>query len=293
MTDKIIDLLPSPDLKAKIKETSYTFSEFDLLQIIYFYSKSFDDRISMLREFAKISSSYVSALAEAYIDYESEQLRSFEKNDGGFIYELEIKENPDSGHSSYLCASYRLALDCIDSYYAEYGQYGAKEGEHTRYLISKRRIFSDPKEFDSDTYIVCTLGAGKTLISLYNCKEDIICNSDLFCEDCQRVCPHKHRDLYFPSFIESYDEIIDYFDNGKHIFCVCPDAHNYKDKLVEQYFAIPLDSPSIREKRFEDSFYDHIHVPPPNATKATPNDLDEKARKNYFDFVEYMRTHLE
>ena len=50
---------------------------------------------------------------------------------------------------------------------------------------------------------------------------------------------------------------------------------------------IPLDSSEIREHRFDADFFDHEHIELPLATLASPDDLDEVMRKNYFDFVEY------
>ena len=48
MTNEIIELLPSSDLKEKIRETNYRFTENELLQIIYRYCPTFDLRLSMM-----------------------------------------------------------------------------------------------------------------------------------------------------------------------------------------------------------------------------------------------------
>lgn len=42
MVNEIIELLPSTELKAKIKETNHQFKENELLQIIYRYAPTFD-----------------------------------------------------------------------------------------------------------------------------------------------------------------------------------------------------------------------------------------------------------
>ena len=61
--------------------------------------------------------------------------------------------------------------------------------------------------------------------------------------------------------------------------------------IPDEYFdyIIPLDSPSIREHRFDDNFYEHQHIPLPLATLAKLDDLDENMRKNYLAFVEWLK----
>lgn len=66
MIDKIVELLPSSDLKVKIKETNHQFKENELLQIIYNYAPDFYTRVELLEQFSEIASSDVSALAKAY-----------------------------------------------------------------------------------------------------------------------------------------------------------------------------------------------------------------------------------
>ena len=45
MINEIIDLLPSGDLKEKIKATNYQFTESELLQIIYKYAPTFYEKL--------------------------------------------------------------------------------------------------------------------------------------------------------------------------------------------------------------------------------------------------------
>ena len=59
------------------------------------------------------------------------------------------------------------------------------------------------------------------------------------------------------------------------------------DGMAQELYVIPLDSSEIREYRFDADFFDHEHIELPLATLASPDDLDEVMRKNYFDFVEY------
>ena len=61
MINEIIGLLPSSNLKEKIKSINYQFTESELLQIIYNYAPTFYDKMSMLERFSEIASSDVAA----------------------------------------------------------------------------------------------------------------------------------------------------------------------------------------------------------------------------------------
>ena len=88
MTDEIIELLPSDDLKAVIKEKKHQFSDDELLQIIYSYAPTFDARLELLERFSAVASPNVSALAKAYIKYEQDNFKRFTEESEGFVYEL-------------------------------------------------------------------------------------------------------------------------------------------------------------------------------------------------------------
>ena len=180
MTNEIINLLPSADLKAKIKETGHQFTESELLQIIYNYAPTFDEKLSMLEQFSKIASSDVSALAKAYIEYEHNNFNEFIEQSPRFVYELHIKETPDSHDECYICASYNAALLCIDRFYEEYSDIGASETEKTKYRIIKRKIFFESDKFEEDTYAECILGAGKVVLEISDCKSSSDCKTKVF-----------------------------------------------------------------------------------------------------------------
>ena len=63
---------------------------------------------------------------------------------------------------------------------------------------------------------------------------------------------------------------------------------NECDGTEVEFYVIPLDSSAIRDHRFSDDFYDHQHIELPLATLATPEDLDETMRRNYFDFISFL-----
>ena len=86
MINEIIRLLPSDDLKEKIKATNYQFTESELLQIIYNYAPTFYEKLAMLEQFSTIASSNVAALAKSYIEYEKNNFNSTLHNRNYFLY---------------------------------------------------------------------------------------------------------------------------------------------------------------------------------------------------------------
>ena len=291
MINEIIDLLPSADLKAKIKETGYRFSEGNLLQIIYHYAPTFDKKLELLARFAETASPELAALANAYIEFEQDRYRAFTEQTEGFVYELLIKDTPDSYEEQYLCASYNAALLCIDRFYEEYADIDTKETEQSRYRILKRKIFFEENAFEEDEYGECTLGAGKTVLDVYY-NDESDCDLDVMCEECKEICPYRCDNVDFPCFVKDRALVRYPTYKGKEQFgvCLCLCSENGCNGLTNELYVIQLNSPSIREHRFEDYHYEHDHIALPLVSLATPEELDEFTRKNYFAFMEYLNT---
>lgn len=288
MINDIIALLPSQALKEKIRETKHQFAENELLQIIYRYAPTFEERLALLERFAQQSASDVSALARVYIEHEQEKFKRFIEAPEGFVYELRIKESPEAYEEKYLCASYSAALACIDGFYEEYEGIGDGENSRTRYEILKRKIFSEGDKFEEDVYAEMVLGAGKTVLEVSDHRLPHECKSDLLCSECNEICVQRWDDVYYPCFVHDRD-IVRYLDGEGNTcygvnLCVC----DVCDGLVSELYVIPLDSATIRERRFENDFYDHQHIEVPLATLASPEVLEDTMRKNYFDFLAYL-----
>ena len=294
MINEIIGLLPSADLKSKIKETDYRFSEGALLQIIYHYAPTFDKKLELLARFAENASPELAALANAYIEFEQNQWKAFTEQTEGFVYELLIKDTPDSYEEHYLCASYTAALLCIDRFYEEYADIHAKETEQSRYRILKRKIFFEGNAFEEDEYGECTLGAGKTVLDVYY-KNESDCDLDIMCDECKEICPRRCDNVDFPCFAKDR-ALVRYPDcKGTELFgvCLCLCNESKCNGLTNELYVIQLNDPVIREHRFEDYHYAHDHIDLPRASLATPEDLDETTRKNYFAFLEYLNNQEE
>jgi len=164
---------------------------------------------------------------------------------------------------------------------------GAQETEKTRYKINKRKIFFDDSTFEEDEYAEMVLGAHKKVLTVSNWKNAPDCKFDVACSECRENCPNRCDELCFPCF--AYDRaIIKYCDcEGKECFginlcnCAC-------DGMAECLYVVPLDLATVRERRFDDEFYDHVHVDLPLATLASIEELDETARESYLAFVAYL-----
>lgn len=292
MINEIIELLPSAELKAKIKETNHQFKENELLQIIYRYAPTFDARIDLLERFSNIATSDAAALAGIYIEYERQNFSRFIETPDGFVYELCIKETPEAYEEKYLCSSYHAALVCIDRFYEEYAGVGTKETEKSRYKIIKRKVFSENDMFEEDAYAECVLGANKTVLEVSDYRNPADCNAEIICSECKEMCPRRCDNLSFPCFVHNY-AVIKYQDyNGSEHFGVNI-CWGKCDGMAQELYVIPLDSSEIREHRFDADFLNHVHIELPLVTLASPDDLDETMRRNYFDFVEHWRSQIQ
>ena len=284
MIDEIIGLLPSADLKAKIKETNHQFKESELLEIIYTYAPTFDARLDLLGRFAQIASPDISALAKAYIEHEQNNFARFVEAPENVVYELHIKTTPDAWEENYLCASYNAALVCIDRFYEEYADINVKETEQTRYKVLKRKIFSESDRFNDDAPAECVLGPNKTVLEVSDFQNYF----ENFCEK-RGICPPDSDDVMYPCFAKDLALVKYTESDGEEHFgvCLCCESCKKSCGLIDYLYVLPLDGATIRDHRFKDDFYDHDHIALPKVTLASPDDLDEIMRKNYLDFVAY------
>jgi len=294
MVDKIIELLPSNDLKAEIHRTDYKFTDGQLLQIIYKYAPTFDERIGLMEDFAKQAEPDIAELAALFVADQKELLRKFKENDGSFVYELNIKDTPDSYCERYICASFEAALKCIDGYYEHYSF--AQETDQTICRVVKRKIFGVNSEFDDDNYAQCNLRAKKVIVSVRDNKRYGDCNLDKTCDACDQICIYRQDALTFPCFIKHLDIVryqTTYSNDGfglKDCFAAClfPETCCFDDCDL---YAIKLDSYAITQHKFDEIHNCHSHPELPVCDVVSPESLDEETRENYFAFVEYSKTH--
>lgn len=291
MREKIISLIPSGDLKRKIEETNHVFSDIELLRIVDLYAPSMEERIDMMRHISETSAEDVSALASEYIHYETKLFCDFLADAPGTVYELNIKETPDSYCERYLCASYAKALLYIDDFYKEYERI-AEEGELTSYEITKRRVASLNDDFSEDTLFSLTLAPGKVVKRIYSYHDDVDCKSDSFCSECKEICHRRCDGVRYPNFAENFF-LLKYRDHkGREAFAINLQHNEFDYDFIEEFYILKLDSPCIKKRGFsyETIFEAHGHLMLPDATLATEEELSPDMREDYRALVTFLKS---
>jgi hypothetical protein len=292
MVEKIIECLPSGDLKKKIRETNFVFSEKELLQIILDYANPMDLRHDMLLKFSEISSPEISALAREFIRYDNVAFDAF-KNNNGAVYKLKIREDPYSAEYEYFCQTYDAALALIDKYGEKYK---FEENEDTIYEIIKERLFCENDTFfDDEIFSGCILGPGKTLVDVWSHEVDTgECTVDNACSDCDQICHHNCAEVKYPNFAENYS-LIKYIDQGvdrrgQERFAVNVELPSRDNTKLETLFAMNLDSPYFGESKMCTEFFEaYTEIPLPIASLVSLEELTDEEKSMYSYIVEHLK----
>lgn len=261
LTDEIIDLLPSESLRRTIREGHFTFSQPDLLRIIFNHAETFDQRIAYMERLAEVADTEVADYTRKSIAWQKDILARFMKVDPDEVYELEI----DCGggfKETFICSTYDAALRLIDLFYDEYGDVGAEETDQTRYTITKRRIHDGNPEraYFEDQEAFCILGPKKRVLTVEDftspAPDDTDC--DGVCLHCQKMC--LFDDILFPRFWKNGD-VVSYTDSmGVRQMGICLDSEKYD--LLERVYVIPLNCEAFCYRDFENVHTYHDHIVP-------------------------------
>ena len=286
MTDflqkQIIALLPSETLKNQIKNTGWRFSERDLLAIAYCYAPDFDARIDLLRQLGQPAGEALKADIRRIVETQMQMLADFKRAEGGTVFELHIKDTPDSYDERYLCSSFEAACKMIPLFYREYDS--AKETERSRYEICKRRVFSgrDGEVFAEDELGSLTLlpGGKVCTVELYAYLPPERCGGD--CQDCTLPC--YSLEILFPCFTKDGDAVRYTERSG---------AVSYGVVLQEdegpsaECYVIPLDSSEMSYRDFEHIRDAHQHIPAPLVEPIAPEALPKRLKPVFDAFQAY------
>lgn len=290
MKDTILKLLPSRTLREKIREVGHEFTETELLFILFEYAPTFDERLTLLECFAETASPEMKETAELIIAWQRRLLDAFRVLGEGEVYELHIKDTPDSYDETYLCGSYDAALHYIDLFYEEYDT--AEKGDSTRYRIEKRRIYTGkPDEaFDEDYLAECVLDQHKRVLTVDNNMDDSpygrgFCEKQE-CDTCEKVCLHHGRMVLFPCFTKNLDLVRFEDYKGAVRYGV---NFQWDEEPADCLLVDPLDSHAVRYHSFENAGDDHDHPPLPLVELASVEELSEEMRLDYLAFLEYLK----
>ncbi|MBQ9915236.1 MAG: hypothetical protein IJO50_03720 [Clostridia bacterium] len=284
LQNTVMGLIQSNSLKFAIKETGKVFKPIELVKIAFEYAESYDQRLNILSLIkTSLCDESLKRYIEKLIETQKEIHKKFLQNQENCIYELYIKESPDSYDERYLCDSYFSAVKMIDLFYERYGN---GENELSRYEIEKRKIFSSTDKFDEDYVGNCKLNYKREIqeIDIDDVKSYAnIC--DAACSDeCNILCIN-NIDIEFPRFAENLD-VVEYFDRaGKKHYGVY--LENMSD-INEEYYVIPLDCDAMRYHHFERDFYNHEHIKAPFVEKVDISNIPEQIQEVYQSYVEYL-----
>lgn len=286
LTQRILDLIPSEGLKRKLRETGFIPADSELLSLAFNYAPDFDTRLGLLRELETEFADEYAAYIKRLVEEQLATLERFKKPEPGVVFELHIKEEPDSFDERYLCGSYEAALRLIPLFFKEYG---SVEREFTRYRIVKRKVYCgrEDEAFDEDELGEMELLPGRVISSvdlwaLHLSAE--CCRGECF--KCGLPCA-RNWELVFPCFIRHGDAVKWREQSGRVGYGI---VLQREDAPCEAYYVIPLDSEAVLLRDFDNVHDAHTHILAPLAERIDADELPEKLRAGYFAFREYLKT---
>lgn len=286
MINEIINLLPSPRLKDKIREIGHIFTESELLYIISLHAPTYEKKLDMLSRFADIASNEIAEITRKFISfYQSHHDAFFAKTENS-VFKVKIWDDNIPGKREhdfdFIAASFDAALAGIDRYYREYEEVATAGA---RYKIIKTHLFTGNESEDEDfrDYLgECLLGADKVLIEV----DDESVPYD-FSDADDSIDPYNAYTLAVPDFLENRDIIL--YEGASKALNYGVILEHKADTLCNYLYAIPLNSKYLTANKFADAYRDHEHPYVHSVIKtATTDELPEEMRQNYFAYMKYL-----
>ena len=280
--NKVIQNLQSESLKNAINESGLIFEPMELFKIIYEYIDKYDDRIVFLKDLASIIDD---EKLKDYITYCIEWLENkfeeFKCGSNDYIYELQIKETPETGAERFICKSFNSALDLIDEYYKIYD---FEPDTQAFYEIIKHKVFTDSIDEVRDFCGSCTLDYQKNICEVTFPYEPDYYSCDGVCFECECQCII-NVSVKFPDYIK-YKDLVKYQSYNKSIkYGICLDEPECQG---EYCYIIPLDCFALRYNNFDKAHEFHKHIPFPYVEKVSEIDLSNEYRKIYREYLLYL-----
>ena len=261
----------SNSLMQYILAFDYTFTELELLKLIYDHSSDFDTRVNLLNHFYAIATDIeVKPKILIGIQYLLKSREMFLQAEEDCIYDLHILDitRPYDNREHLFGKTYQSVIAKLDLYYKHYSHIDVKETCNTRYIITKRNIrdFAAHDEFEDDAIGECLLKPGKIEYEYdYWPLRNYGANSDGTDDD--RVWSEiESIEINYPDFIREYSLIsfIDYGQN-KTFGIVVPTSENssplsdlyilpISSKIFEVASSIQTDESNVH------NFHQHIEI---------------------------------
>ena len=220
-----------------------------------------------------------------YINYCVEWLENkfdeFKRSSNDYIYELNIKETPETGVERFICKSFNSALDLIDEYYKIYD---FEPDIKAFYEIIKHKVFTGKIDEVRDFCGSCILDYQKNICEVTFSNEPDYYGCDGACFECEHQCI-TNINIKFPDFIK-YKDLVKYQSYNKSIkYGICLDEPECQG---EDCYIIPLNCFALRYNNFDKANDFHEHIPFPYIEKAAEKDLSNEYKKIYREYLLYL-----
>lgn len=260
----------SNSLMQYILAFNYSFTELELVKLVYDYSSDFDTRVNLLNHlYVIVTDLDVKPKILVGIQYLLQSKEMFLQLEEDCIYDLHIHDITRPYDNDHLFGkSYQSVISKLDYYYKHYSHIDVKETSNTRYTITKRNIreFASSDEFEDDAIGDCLLKPGKIVYTYdYWPLRNYEVNSD-GTEDDQVWSAIMSIEINYPDFIREYS-LISYsnYSHNKTFGIVVPDSEN-SSPLTELYI-LPISrkifevaSSKQTNERNIHNFHQHIEI---------------------------------
>ncbi len=283
-----VSLLPSRTLRNCIRETGHTFSERDILSILYRYAPAHNERMELLARFAEQASEEYAAHARRLIAWDEACVARFSAPTEGFIYEIAIKDSPDSPEECALCPDFQTAVKAIGHYYDAYADLDIRSAATSSYTIRKRPLLSSDAPWPEGVDDKCRIDAEGRILLVSDSAEWDGCPEEVTCVDCTAFCPYgdvRYPFTVVPGDILRYTE--DHYPGAAVKYGICPyGTAEYDRDLWEDLYLYPLDSDAVRRADVSDEalLSAHEHIPVPLCERVTREDLPDEMRTDCMIF---------
>ena len=149
--NQILEATCSKSLQNAIQQSKFEVSDFDLLFLAYKHAPDYNTKLDLLSVIeSNVEDGAIKEYAAKCIDFEKEKLQRFVDPGENCVFEVKIKETPDSWEERYLAKTFNGVLKKVE-YFSEYYEC-TKMGINSRFEIVKRRVVDETKieEFDED-----------------------------------------------------------------------------------------------------------------------------------------------
>ena len=278
MNQKIItNLLPSQELKNKIKETNHKFTEHELVLIAEEYAETINDKLEKLLYLAEnLTEEEERKFARERANKIEGDFNSFAKREPHTVYQVEIEAEPDDYRETYICRDYHTALITIAKFCAEYD---VSLDDFSHICIKKRAVFADIPDFDNDEL-------GGVLLN-ENLLPTFVWN---------KWPPENDEDYSEPIIIETpkYPNFLKPYSPVKF-----KDYHGYRYGLqigklrndeYDDAYVVFLDTEDYDSESPDNFDYPHTHIPLPKVVELELEDLPDKELKNCERLITYLKT---